>query len=84
VIVPRAWQRATGGAGDPSVRLQGACLTLRWVVMIAVGFLMAPGIPRIVYGPLLIAVYALMTAALELAPVRVLSWARRAVPQDYR
>jgi hypothetical protein len=84
VIVPRAWQHATGGAGGTSVRLQGACLTLRWLGMIVVGFFMAPGIPRIVYGPVLIAVYAAMTAALELAPVRVLSWARRAVSRDIR
>ena len=64
---------------DPSVRRAGACLAARWLVMIFIGFFLAREIPRIVYGPLLIVAYALLTASLELAPDRVLAWARRVV-----
>jgi hypothetical protein len=73
-------QRSLGARvakGDPAVRLAGACLTVRWLVMILIGFFLARGIPHVVYGPVLIAAYALMTAALELAPEQVVAWARR-------
>ena len=62
-----------------AVRFQGACITVRWLVMVAIGFFFAPGIPRIVYGPLLIATYAILTALLDLAPDKVLAWAMRIV-----
>ena len=60
-------------------RVQGACITMRWLLMVFVGFFLMPEIPRIVYGPLLIATYAISTAMLDLAPDKVLSWGMRIV-----
>jgi hypothetical protein len=53
-------------------KFQFGLLSLRWGAMILIGFFLAPYIPLIIYGPLLIATYAAMTAALELAPARML------------
>jgi len=70
---------ASGAVDASTTRFHGACITARWLVMVFVGFFLMPGIPRIVYGPLLIATYATITAALDLAPDKVLSWAMRIV-----
>ncbi|HEX9275780.1 MAG TPA: hypothetical protein VGA51_05180 [Casimicrobiaceae bacterium] len=54
-----------------------------WGAMILVGFFLAPYIPRLIYGPLLIVTYAAATVALELAPARVLELlARISGPRD--
>jgi hypothetical protein len=48
-------------------------LAVRWGAMVLVGFFLSPYIPRVIYGPLLIVTYAVATAALELAPQRVMA-----------
>jgi hypothetical protein len=59
---------------DPArmFRYQVALFGARWGAMILIGFFLAPYIPRLIYGPLLIVTYAVATIALELAPARVL------------
>ena len=42
-------------------------------VNVLIGFFLSPYIPRVIYGPLLIVTYAVATAALELAPQRVMA-----------
>jgi hypothetical protein len=73
-----AWIRAVPDRNG-YLRFQLACLGARWGAMVLVGFFLLPYIPRVVYGPLLVAVYAAMTAALELAPGRVLAWIGRRI-----
>ena len=51
---------------------QVALLGARWGAMVLFGFFLAPIIPRLIYGLLLIVTYAVATVALELAPARVL------------
>jgi len=62
------------GSGHPArmFRYQVALFGTRWGAMILIGFFLAPYIPRLIYGPLLIVTYAVATIALELAPARVL------------
>ena len=65
---------------DPSAnRVHGILITARWLVMVFIAFFVTPGIPRVVYGPLLIAVYAILTALIDLAPQLLMSWAMRIV-----
>jgi len=51
---------------------QVALLGARWGAMVLFGFFLAPIIPRLIYGFLLIVTYAVATVALELAPARAL------------
>lgn len=77
LILERALRKEVPLRDSSSRRLQGACIALRWVVVLFVAFMLAPGIPRVVYGPVLVATYALLTALLELAPYRALAWVAR-------
>ena len=56
-----------------------ACLSVRWGLMVLVGFFLSAFIPRVIYGPLLILTYAAATAALELAPAHALTLVGRLV-----
>lgn len=83
-FVLAAWviARRSSGAralapGSFELRTQRQGLTLRWLAMILAGFFLARDVPRVVYGPLLVALYSLATAALEIAPQRMLAWATR-------
>ena len=62
-------------ADDPNqyVKAMMTPLAIRWGALVLVGFFLSPYIPHLIYGPLLIVIYAVATVALELAPHRVMA-----------
>ena len=75
-----------GTMGNPQQLFQHrvALLAARWGAIVFVGFFLAVIIPLVIYGPLLILIYAAATIVLELAPARALDllarWPGRAAP----
>jgi hypothetical protein len=74
VLLTRLLARV-GPADDPNqyVKTMMTPLAIRWGALVLVGFFLSPYIPRVIYGPLLIVIYAVATVALELAPQRVMA-----------